>query len=227
MNMSSKFPETARVFRQAAAIAIVGPYDTLYASRTDNILWGPHPSHLVERAIAERRPGVVLDVGCGDGVNALALEFAGFSLTGVDISSVALAGLRNRFARASAPLNGRYLHADIRTLDLSTEMRSFDVIVSCGLFHCLERGGRVEAHRRLFKCLKAGGLILFSCLTEDTPLPLDHGTDGLDLASHDEIEQLFSGCDITSDERREIEDEHFPVVSHHRHSARWISATQF
>jgi ubiquinone/menaquinone biosynthesis C-methylase UbiE len=202
---------------------LLGPYDTLYASRPEHILWGERPSRLVDQFLNETPPGKhALDLGCGDGVNALALEVAGLSVLGVDISYLALAGLRNRFARSGRKPLGTYLNADVRTLPNYGQDNKFDCIVSCGLFQCLDPNTRVEWHRALFeRLLSPTGTILFSCLTNGIPLQPDHHTNNLYLVETNEIDRVFEGWMLLHAASGTIHDSHRPIVGEHQHSVFW------
>lgn len=205
---------------------LAGPYDELYAARPDNILWGDQPSRLVQQFLStQSNGGRALDVGCGDGANALSLETSGFDVVGVDISSLALRGLRNRFALRGRQTRGKYLNEDVIEFPSHGIHNSFDCIVSCGLFHCLPSDIRVEAHRALFELsLNPKGMILFSCLTNAIPLPRVHGTDTIQLATRDELEALFHEWDLVQSEYGIIDDSHHPVIGNHRHSIFWAIA---
>jgi len=216
-------PQTSLPFSQAFSPAgsTQGPYDVLYASQPDYILWGDRPSRLVRDLITSGQSGRALDVGCGDGVNSLALERAGFDVVGVDISGLALRGLQNRFAKSGTPCRGRYLNADVcRASELDNE-RPFDVVVSCGLFHCLPKSARVEVHRRICEKVRLGGLVLFSSITDEIPFPQHHGTQQFDLPDAGELELLFQGWTIRSTQLGVISDSHRPLVDDHEHAVRW------
>ncbi len=73
-----------------------------------------------------------LDLGVGNGRNALYLLEKGFSVVGVDLSEEGLALLKNR-APEGAPLT--LVHSDVR--DFETEDR-FDLVLGMGLLHFLE-----------------------------------------------------------------------------------------
>ena len=73
-----------------------GPYDRLYASR--ELLWSDEPGRMVKLAIERMDPARALDLGCGDGRNALSLEKAGWTVDGFDISEIAIRRARQRFS---------------------------------------------------------------------------------------------------------------------------------
>ena len=205
-----------------------GPYDKLYSASPDHILWGPRPSRLVTWYMENSsRPVGVLDIGCGDGVNALALERVGASVVGVDVSEIALEGLQRRFTKSGSPKTGTYLNMDVDDLFNELPGTKFDCLVSCGLFQCLPFEERVCSHRSLFdKYLAEHGTILFSCLTNEIALPTDHSTLNIELVSEIEIAKLFRGYKLIQSFTGLINDSHFPIVGPHRHSIHWTIATR-
>ena len=64
-------------------------WDERYTSH-DQGLWSGRPNGALVAELAGRRPGRALDVGCGEGADAIWLARAGWQVTGVDISEVAL-----------------------------------------------------------------------------------------------------------------------------------------
>jgi SAM-dependent methyltransferase len=196
-------------------------YDPLYAASPQQILWADTPGRLVARLPQYRARGAVLDAGCGDGKNALFLEAAGFDVTGFDASPLALAGLRNRFARAGRRPAGRYFVADAGSWP---PVERYDVVISYGLYHCLPERSRVEVQRRLFRAVRPGGLLVFAALTNDVPLPAEHGTHGISLAKRSEVDDLFDEFQLHESFGGTIEEEHRPTIGPHRHSVIWIIA---
>ena len=101
----------------------------------------------------------LLDVGCGDGLNAVMMARMGARVTGVDVSPGAL-----DLARRRAEVNGvadrvRFLCAPIEQAALPP--REFDIVWGDGiLHHVLDDLDAVV--RCLVRCAKPGGLILFA-----------------------------------------------------------------
>ena len=84
-----------------------------------------HPSAWLERCLPDVTPGRALDVPCGAGRNAMFLASQGFSVTGIDISAVAL-------ARAEATAGARGLSVEWLRRDLDTGLDltgKFELIV--------------------------------------------------------------------------------------------------
>lgn len=197
------------------------PYEELYRARRSFILWGQRPGRLLPRLERFADRGRVLDAGCGDGKNALYLEQRGYAVHGVDSSKLALEGLENRFEAAARRPRGHYEHLDVEDLDLS---QRYDILVSYGLYHCLPVERRHEIHRSLQATIRRGGVLLFSSLTADLPMPAGHGTEGIDLPERAEIGALFGGWKIEQRELGIIRESHEPMVGPHEHSAIWVIA---
>lgn len=106
-------------------------WNSLYEERPARWSGNPNPQLIAEASDLE--PGTALDVGCGEGADALWLARRGWKVTGTDISSVAL-------GRAQAHVEGEgvdieWLEADLTKWD--PQGRSFD-LVSAQFFHMLE-----------------------------------------------------------------------------------------
>ena len=92
-------------------------WDERYRSRP--ALWSGEPNrHLVGEA-AELEPGLALDVGCGEGADAIWLARRGWRVDGVDVSGVALRRAAEHADRAGAEIAGRitWLHENLTTWD--------------------------------------------------------------------------------------------------------------
>lgn len=207
-----------------APAAHSGPYDRLYASREDNILWGETPTRMLAHLPMHVAGLQSLDVGCGDGVNSLALEALGFDNTGIDVSALALNGLANRAKRMGVNVEGSYHRANVRSRPAGIFDRAYDVVVSSGLFHCLDRAERNDLHEEINRLVRPGGLILFSTLTDEIEVDDLHGTDLFELPSPSEVEALFAPHDLISFDNGVIDDRHPPIVGPHQHSITWVVA---
>ncbi|MBF5002351.1 class I SAM-dependent methyltransferase [Nocardia sp. BSTN01] len=58
--------------------------------RDSDRVWSGNPNPLLVRETADLRPGRALDLGCGEGADAVWLAGQGWQVTGVDISQTAL-----------------------------------------------------------------------------------------------------------------------------------------
>ena len=85
------------------------------------------PDAALVEATSQVEPGDALDLGCGDGTNAIWLAESGWTATGVDVSEVALAAAATRAARADVEARVRWVRADLR--DWSTS-ETFDLVTA-------------------------------------------------------------------------------------------------
>ena len=111
------------------------------------------PPALLERAVAERtRRGRALDLGCGQGINAVYLAQQCFSVAAVDFVPAAVAAARTRAEQAGVEVD---LHeGDVVEYQAPS---AFDVVLDSGCLHHLP-SGKVGAYRkRLDQWLAPGG----------------------------------------------------------------------
>jgi SAM-dependent methyltransferase len=85
------------------------------------------PEAALVDAMSEVAPGTALDLGCGDGTNAIWLAENGWTVTGVDLSEVALAEAAARAERAHVEARVRWEHADLRHWSTS---ETFDLVTA-------------------------------------------------------------------------------------------------
>lgn len=83
-------------------------WDLRYQARP---LVAPHPVPYVEQSIPLLKSGTVLDLASGDGASSLVLAKAGFEVTALDISSIALERLQHFAAQDGVSVN--CLQADV------------------------------------------------------------------------------------------------------------------
>ena len=143
----------------AAWDAVYGAFDGPRFS-----IWKEEPTaFFVEKIEFLRNAGVqtVLDAGCGDGRNLLALARAGFEVVGMDSSETAIA-LAQRVARLHR--NVKVVTTDLRSLSLIEE---FDAIVCDYVMVHLEEPDLVIAN--FARALRDGGILLVEFLSTDDP----------------------------------------------------------
>ncbi|GLY63425.1 class I SAM-dependent methyltransferase [Amycolatopsis taiwanensis] len=159
-------------------------WDEMYRSR-DQVFSG-NPNGVLVTEVTALAPGQALDVGCGEGADALWLARRGWHVTAVDISRTAL----KRAATTDVDMTGRvaWAHADLTTA--SPPARAFD-LVSVQYFPLPRRPGH-SALRRLLAAVAPGGTLLIgSHDLADHPPGHDHDFDPGDYYQPDEIARLL------------------------------------
>jgi SAM-dependent methyltransferase len=128
-------------------------WDDLYRSRPR--VWSGRPNPQLVAEAAGLKPGTALDLGCGEGADALWLAEQGWTVTAVDVSAVALA--RAGLHAASSPAGNRITWLQ-RDLDAWAPEEQFD-LVSAQFLHSTEAPWQ-RAHLVAADAVRPGGTLL-------------------------------------------------------------------
>ena len=127
-------------------------WDTRYAG--EELVWSSTPNQFLVAEVQGLRPGKALDLGCGEGRNALWLAEQGWTVTGVDFSKVGLAKAA-RLAEAGG-VNVDWVQSDVLTWRPPAE--GFDLVA---VFYLqLAPSDRTEALRVAVSAVAPGGTLL-------------------------------------------------------------------
>ena len=179
-------------------------WEKAYADLATPAIRGGEPSQEI-CDIASQLPSAskVLDLGCGEGRNTLFLAEFGFRVTAVDISETGIHKL-NVLAR-ERNLEIRSEVADMRTYQF-TDL--FDLIVSHGCLHLVER----ESWRQLIPRFKAhtnpGGFNVVVVFTDTLPPPDDLKDFCLGLFQEKEVFSMYSDWEVVLQQSYTIQDQH-------------------
>ncbi|MFD7625196.1 class I SAM-dependent methyltransferase [Streptomyces sp. NPDC059851] len=129
-------------------------WDSRY-SESDRI-WSGKPNAALVREAADLAPGRALDLGCGEGADAVWLARRGWRVTGTDISGVAL-----ERAAAHAAEAGVADRVDLQRHDLAESFPSgeFDLVSACFL-HNYGDFPRARVLRTAAAAVAPGGILL-------------------------------------------------------------------
>ncbi|GAB3038563.1 methyltransferase [Nocardioides flavus (ex Wang et al. 2016)] len=117
-------------------------------------------------------PGRALDVGCGEGGDAIWLASQGWRVTAVDFADAALARVAEHAAEAGVGERVETRRLDVRSFDPAGE--TWDLVTS-HFFH-LPGGGMPDVVRRLASAVAPGGtLLVVGHAPEDVHSGLRHG----------------------------------------------------
>lgn len=153
--------------------------------RTQDQLWSGNPNGVLLVEAAGLAPGQALDLGCGEGADALWLAGRGWLVTAVDISRVALA----RAAAAGGDAKVSWTHGDLSTAP--PPAGAFDLVSA--LYFPLPRDAPGALHS-LIAAVAPGGTLLVVGHDLDDAHHHDHEHPDFDPADYyrsDEIADLL------------------------------------
>jgi 2-polyprenyl-3-methyl-5-hydroxy-6-metoxy-1,4-benzoquinol methylase len=119
-------------------------------------IWSGNPNPQLMAEISNLAPGTALDVGCGEGGDAIWLARRGWRVTGADFSANGLARAARHATEAGVAARTDWWQVDARTF--AAGGRSYD-LVTTHFLHPPE-GGMVEVTRRLAGAVAPGGRLL-------------------------------------------------------------------
>ena len=130
-----------------------GPeWDDLYASKPEFFSGEPNSS-LVEE-VGDLQPGRALDVGCGEGADAVWLAHQGWDVTGLEVSKVAIHRAAARAEQTGVTV--QWVHAGLN--DAALPPASFDLVVAH--YPALPSSDHHESERALVDAVAPGGRLL-------------------------------------------------------------------
>jgi len=144
-------------------------YDDKYAGET--YYWGRAPSTMARRILEFIRPTedfhpLLLDIGCGEGRDAVHFARLGFRVVGLDSS---LRGLeKTRQLAAEFGVHVQTLHADIKAWEPDG---SYDVLFSTGALQYLPPAIRPLRFRQYKEATTPGGIHVFSAFVDKPFIP--------------------------------------------------------
>lgn len=112
------------------------------------------PHHFLVESAAALIPGAALDVGCGEGTDALWLATRGWRVTAVDVSKVAL----DRARSADRAQRVTWIHANLDAW--RPPFDTYDLVVA--QFLHVPPGARASFFDGLARAIRLGGTLLFS-----------------------------------------------------------------
>jgi SAM-dependent methyltransferase len=132
-------------------------------------VWGSEPNRLLAALVSELPVGTALDLGCGQGRNALWLAGRGHTVTGLDLSPVAVEQARS--AAAERGLDVRFEDVDLAGWDAGGEV--WDLVVLSYLQ--LDESIRPIVHAKAAQAVAPGGRLILIAHHRDN---LEHGVGG-------------------------------------------------
>jgi len=137
-------------------------WDEFYANRAKPVpFFGSEPDESLSTWIGDGLipPGRALDLGCGNGRNAIFLAKSGFSVEGVDYSRTAIEWATQRAKEADADVHLR----NASVFDAPIPPSTYDLVYDSGCFHHMPPHRRSAYVALVAAALKPGGWLGMTC----------------------------------------------------------------
>jgi SAM-dependent methyltransferase len=171
-------------------------FDALYAR--DEPVWSGEPNGALIDEIADAEPGRALDVGCGEGADAVWLAQRGWQVTALDVAAAALERAEQHAVEAGVDV--RWLHRGL--LEARLESESFD-LVSAQYPALLHTAGDAAIRALLSLVAPGGTLLVVHHADIDVDEARAHGFDPSLYVSPEDVRlSLDENWDVLVNERR-------------------------
>ncbi len=141
---------------------MVSSFDKQY--KKEKCLWGIKPAPIMEFLLKHKKSGTVLDLGTGEGRNALFLAKHGFNVTAVDISREGIKKLERLALENKVRINT--FVKDIRNFNFS---ENYDIILSFATLHFLEKEEIERVIKKIKEHTSYNGFNVITVFTEENP----------------------------------------------------------
>ncbi|MGH9244946.1 MAG: class I SAM-dependent methyltransferase [Acidimicrobiales bacterium] len=174
------------------AAAQAAEWDARY-TENDGAMWSGRPNGRLVAEVADLSPGRALEVGCGEGADAIWLARCGWTATAIDVSDVAVCRAREAAEVAGAAVE--WVCGDV--LQTPFPARSFDLVSM--QYPALPKAAGEAAVRTLLDTVRPGGLLLavyHDLDDEHREHMTSKGVDPADYVGDDDLARLL-GDDFT------------------------------
>ena len=161
-------------------------------------MWSGEPNASLVSVVNGLEPGTALDVGCGEGADAIWLAGLGWQVTAIDVSEVALRRAREAAARIDVEVE--WLHVGL--LDATLPAVGFDLVSA--QYPALLRTATHDAERSLLSAVAPhGNLLVVHHADVDVEVARSHGFDPDDYVLPANVASMLDDdWQVVVDERR-------------------------
>ena len=139
-------------------------YNNLY--QQDKNVWEQNPNKLLKLIWQKVKPGVFLDLGSGQGRDALFMTRQGFKVIAVDSSEVVIKQIQ-KIIKQNNLKNIQAIRADV--LDFKIEENKYDIINGNNVLQFLPKDKALALIKDIQQKIKPDGFIILSSFTTDDP----------------------------------------------------------
>lgn len=184
------------------------PWETTYAD-LDAKSFGEASQEILDLIPRLPHGAKVIDLGCGDGRNAIPLAQAGFTVTAIDISK---AGIRKlNFLSNREELAIHCSVADMTRFEFPEE---YDLIISHGCLHFIERRHWKEMIEQFMTHTAPFGFNVITVFTDAIPVSPDLAPLCVGLFREGELFEMYSGWETIMKKSYTFQDEHAGGIRH-------------
>lgn len=160
----------------------------------------------------------ILEVGCGEGQNAIYLAGKGYHVDAFDLSEHGITKLKHRCKLSNTQVNA--FVADLITYQFE---QNYDMIICFGTLHFVAKNEWKRFINNAKKYTNIGGIHIIQIFTDAVPASEDIAPFAIGLAKDKEIKELYTDWEILQFKSYVFEDEH-PNVPKHLHASNKIVA---
>lgn len=194
------------------------------------------PDQLLVENIGEIPIGKALDIGVGEGRNALYLAHKRFQVTGIDVSPKAIEKFLDLAKERGLTVEG--LVMDVRHFEFQPDV--YSLVVASATLHFLRKSEVYEVVSKITRSVAPGGYVLIEDFTVDDPsykfakerlkrveentFYSPKLTSHLYFFSHNELNEIFKDFEIKAYKEEIITDPGHGKAGPHKHGAVLILA---
>ena len=161
----------------------------------------------------------ILDVGCGDGKNAIYLAKQGFeNIDAFDVSKNAI----NKISRLCEK-HSLNIHTQNTTVQEFKFDKQYDLMLSFGVFHFVDKCEWKSFIKRAKENTKLGGIHIIQMFTDEIAPTFDIAPYAIGLAKDGEIKSIYEDWEILQFMSYTFEEEH-ENVPRHKHASNKLVA---
>ena len=172
------------------------------------LLWGSKPNRFVTEALTQIRSGEALDIGIGEGRNALYLAREGFAVEGVDVSQQALDKCRD-----IAEQEKLHIQTTLSKIEDYKYRKDFDLIISIGTLHLVDTKKVSAVIQQAKEHTKMGGVHVLSVFTKKDIGATEHPE--LYFFDEGELRDIYKDWEVIRSESYTIQESHGTPHTHH------------
>jgi tellurite methyltransferase len=164
-------------------------YNKIYSENKNT--FGAKPDDLVAEVLRYISSGSVMDLGAGEGRNALFLAQQGFEVMALDVSEVGLAKLDE-----SAKENGLNVCTQLQDIRGLVFDRDFDIFICALVLHLLPKQDALNVISQMQAHTALGGLNIVKAFTQNGDFYAQNPTADRFYLNKEELKEIYNGWEI-------------------------------